>query len=139
MIDLKEFISSTLHQIVEGIVEAQGAEKGDNINAVGSKAVKNSKHAYSAGSYGTFTLVDFDIAVTAESNKTGKASIKVWGVGAEGGGDVRNQAVSRVVFSIPVRMPDGDKERAKMIAQKAVDQREKINDALTKASAELHR
>jgi hypothetical protein len=45
--------------------------------------------------FGVFARVDFDVAVTAESSVGGKGSIRVWGLGAEGGKDSRSQTVSR--------------------------------------------
>jgi len=85
--DLKTFIAETLQQICDdGIREAQSKEGGRAINAEGAKM--QSGHLIDAGSYGIFTRVDFDVAVSAESVGGAKGEIKVWGIGdIEGGAE----------------------------------------------------
>jgi hypothetical protein len=67
--DLKTFITETLQQICDGIREAQAKEGGGAINAEGAWGGKG--HLFSGGSYGTFTRVDFDVAVSAETGGGG--------------------------------------------------------------------
>jgi hypothetical protein len=62
------------------------------------------------GTYGIFTRVDFDVAVSAETVGGAKGGIKVWGIGdIEGGGERKTGHANRVAFSVPVRLPDGAK------------------------------
>lgn len=114
MIDLKDFISNTLQQIVAGVKDAQQTEDGMNVNA-DNAGYGQGGNLFSAGTYGSFTRVDFDVAVGAETSGAGKASIKVFGIGAEGGGEHKTNTASRINFSVPVRLPDGDGKRAENI------------------------
>ena len=103
--DLKTFVAETLKQIVDGVREAQSKEGGDAINA---------EAAPSSGSLlltrgGMFTRVDFDVAVSAETEGGGKGGIKVFSVGVEAGAAHKTGYANRITFSVPVRLPDGAK------------------------------
>lgn len=80
---------------------------GKNVNA-GFPGVLGSNLS-ALPDFGVFARVDFDVAVTAETTTGGKGSM--WGLGAEGGKDSRSQTVSRVVFAVPLRLPDGDQTK----------------------------
>lgn len=123
--ELEEFISETLGQILAGVAKAQDTEIGKNVNAASPGVLGSNLSALAE--FGVFARVDFDVAVTAESSVGGKGSIRVWGLGAEGGKDSRSQTVSRVVFAVPPRLPDGD--QSKKIAADAADaaRREKLS------------
>jgi hypothetical protein len=108
--DLKEFIKISLQQIVEGVSEAQGTELGGNINA-SNYGVPAGKNVFSANDLGMFTLVEFDVAVSAETTGKGDANLKVFGVGVGGGGEHKAGSANRIAFAVPVRLPDGDKSR----------------------------
>ncbi|MDF1631051.1 hypothetical protein [Mycoplana sp. MJR14] len=110
--DLKDFVAASLQQILEGVKQAQAAEGGDNINAE-NLGVPEGKNVFAAGTYGTFTLVEFDVAVSAETSGKGGANLKVFGVGLEGGGEHKAGRANRIAFAIPVRLPDGDRSRGK--------------------------
>ncbi|RKY07893.1 MAG: hypothetical protein DRP56_05000 [Planctomycetota bacterium] len=98
--DLKEFVSETLRQVIEGVKEAQ-------ISAPGNGAVVAPYYDYRK-------TVEYDVAVTAvEGTEAGaKAGISVWSIGA--GGNVKtestNTTVSRIKFSIPLELPKGSHE-----------------------------
>jgi hypothetical protein len=115
--ELDEFVSETLRQILAGVTKAQQGETGGNINAAFAGVA--SGNLIDGGNYGLFTRVDFDVAVTAETAGGGKASIKVWGLGAEGGGEKRSQTASRVSFTVPVRLPAGDQSKAEELRRRA--------------------
>jgi hypothetical protein len=104
--ELKTFITETLQQICTGIKEAQSAH--DAINAEGAGAVSGNLFA---NAYGNFTRIDFDVAVSAETGGGGKGSIKVFGVGAEGGAERKTAYANRITFSVAVRLPDGAKSK----------------------------
>jgi hypothetical protein len=111
MMDLKAFVAETLQQICDGIREAQSKEGGDAINAE-SNFGGVIGHIVACGSYGVFTKVDFDIAVSAESVGGAKGGIKVWGMGdIEGGAERKTGHANRIAFSVPVRLPDGAKSK----------------------------
>ena len=90
MMNLDDFVSETLRQIIAGVAKAQSADNGGNVNAAFAGVASGS--LIDGGGYGVFSRVDFDVATTAETSAAGKASVKVWSVGgAEGGGEKRNR------------------------------------------------
>ena len=112
--ELKDFIAETLSQIIEGVRIAQSTEDGANVNAAMSGA-EFGGHLVNVGTYGVATRVDFDVAVTAESKGGAGAKLNVFGVGAEGGASHTAGSANRINFSVPVRLPDGDKERERRV------------------------
>lgn len=121
--DLDEFISETLRQILAGVSAAQETDIGKNVNAAFNGVLGSNLSVFPK--LGVFARVDFDVAVTAETTTGGKGSIKVWGIGGEAGRDNKSQTVSRVVFAVPLRLPDGDQSRMIAAAEDAKAQREK--------------
>ncbi|MGL3605746.1 hypothetical protein ACSV9I_04475 [Rhizobium sp. G187] len=127
--ELKEFIKETIEQILAGISEAQAGSLGENVNAStdGGSATKDlGGHLINRGKFGVFTRIDFDVSVGAESEGKGGLRVAVFGQGVDAGGAHRSSNASRVLFSIPVRLPDGDAERAEGIIaerQKKADER----------------
>ncbi len=109
--DLKDFVSASLQQISDGVRQAQAIEGGENINAENA-GIPAGKNVFSSGMYGNFTLVEFDVAVSAETKGRGGANLQVFGVGFEGGGEHKAGSANRIAFAIPVRLPDGDDEKA---------------------------
>src|SRR5580700_5380305 len=104
--DLKDFVAVSLQQILEGIREAQRESiEGLNINA-SNDGVPTGKNIFT-GAYGTFTLVEFDVAVSAETNAKGDANLKVFGTGASGQIEHKAGSANRIAFAVPVRLPDG--------------------------------
>ncbi len=93
--DIKEFVSESLKQVIDGVVDA-------GIYAEEKKAVvpvyreRNQK-------------ITFDVAVTVvEGTETGgKAGISVWSIGAgvTGKSESSSSTVSRIKFDIPVELP----------------------------------
>lgn len=112
--ELKEFVAESLRQIIEGVKAAQAAPDGANVNAASVTPLSgnNIVHAFSSG---TFTMVQFDVAVSAEASGKAGGSVKVWGIGGEAGGERKTGNVSRIAFAVPVRLPDGDQSRAEGI------------------------
>jgi len=102
--DVKEFISETLKQIMDGVVDAQEHTKG--------------KNAIIAPYYDYRKTVSFDVAVTVVEGKetTGKAGISVWSIGAGVGGKTESSSstVSRIRFEIPVELPKGSQRPPQM-------------------------
>ena len=115
--DLKDFVAASLQQILEGVKQAQASDGGENINAELSHSGPGG-NLIDCGTFGLFTRVDFDVAVSAETSGKGGGNLKVFGVGLEGGAEHKSGAANRVVFSVPLRLPDGDKTRAEAVRQR---------------------
>jgi hypothetical protein len=98
--DLKNFVSETLRQIVDGINDAQRPTLP--------------KDAVIVPYYEKLEKVEFDVAVTAvEGTETsGKASINVWSIGAgvSGKSESSTSTVSRIRFSVAVELPKGSQK-----------------------------
>ena len=111
--NVEDFVAESLTQVIAGIRKAQAQTDGMNVNAsmVGASSGELGGHLFNADNYGMFSRVDFDIAVTAETTGKAGAGIKVWVVGVEAGGEHKSGTASRISFSVPVRLPDGDKAR----------------------------
>ena len=96
--DVKEFLSETMKQVVEGILDAQ-------------KQTKN-KGAIVVPHGGSEKVVRFDIAVavTEGTQASGVGSLQVYGDGSDVGGksESSNSIVHRVQFEVPVEYPNGE-------------------------------
>ena len=62
----------------------------------------------SAGAFGMYTRVDFDVAISAETQGGGKGSLEVFSVGISGGAERKSGYANRINFGVPIRLPDGD-------------------------------
>lgn len=110
--DLTEFVSQTLMQLVEGVRAAQkGIEQTKIVNPqifpVPGPTVRDiAKHgAFSAGGI-LIQMVDFDVALTAGSETSSeggaKVGIGVLSLGAAAKGETSSESISRISFSLPV-------------------------------------
>lgn len=102
--ELKDFITNSVLDVMNAIHDAQRAwaesvDKGA-INPVWDNTDRLRDHVQ---------MMEFDIAVTAESSKSGggKAGIKVVGVEIGGSGEAKSQSstVSRIKFAVPIVPP----------------------------------
>jgi len=97
--EVKDFVSETLKQIINGVADTQKYAK--------------EKNAVVAPYHSCQEKVDFDIAVTVVEGKEtgGKAGISVWSIGAgvSGKSESSNTTVSRIKFSIACDLPPGNK------------------------------
>ncbi len=111
---LKDFISETLKEIIDGVSDAQKyySEKGGLINPVldftgADKAVVY----YARDTQQIPQFIDFDVAITASEESGTKGGIGVWvgpvGAGIKGKSDTSNTSTNRIKFSIPVILPKG--------------------------------
>ncbi len=111
--ELKDFVTETLSQIIEGIKNAQ-------IFADKSNAKINPKELYplnfsTSGAYADSKkerlaqFMEFDIAVTASKGSSGKAGVGVFtgvlGIGGQTQSETSNQTVNRIKFSVPIFLP----------------------------------
>lgn len=118
--ELQAFVTETLVQLVNGVVEAQKklADSGARINYGSSNRdtrIGNADQRFIVG-YGVYEeKIDFDVAVFVSEGTTagGGAGIRVWGIGI--GGDVSKDAKSgsesRIKFSVPVMFPPHPPEK----------------------------
>ena len=118
--ELQEFISTTLVQIVKGIENAKEQLKD-------SKAIINPRNVSTGGVthpsihgyldthkqfYKVVQKIDFDVAVTAEKAKETSGAIGIHvgsiGLGSKGRSESNSSVVSRIQFSIPIVLPMED-------------------------------
>jgi hypothetical protein len=112
--ELKDFISTTLAAIIDGVVDAQERvqSKGAHINPGGLMRTTRvlSENAIWDNSTNNYArTVSFDIAVTVEDGTKTNAKIGVvagvFNLGAGGESANKQQAINRVQFSVPVLFP----------------------------------
>ncbi len=99
--ELDEFISKTLVQIIAGVTKAQD-EHSDLVNPMGAGKVYRVNRPPSEA----VKSVDFDVAVTVEEKKGAKggAKISVLGnnIGGSGGSESTERSVTKIKFSVPI-------------------------------------
>ena len=104
-VELGEFVSEALEQIIVGVRTAQEKTAG----AVAPLTKAQSEDAYFGGTRRQAQLVEFDIAITAtqESGRGAKIGVlaATLGVGVEKQVAEQTERVSRVRFSVPVVFP----------------------------------
>ena len=106
--ELKEFVSSTLSQIAEGILEAQQHALKNNytISPEPSRSQTMIADATLNGSLpGGTSPVEFDIALTTTSTQGAEARAKVVIFNASIGGNSVENSQSRIKFTIGVNWP----------------------------------
>lgn len=107
---LKDFVSETLNQIVEGIIAAQrfGDERGALVNPKGLVG-SNNKADWDRASGESASRIEFDVAITAVEGKGTKGGIGVFvgaiGLGSQGQSETSQSTVSRIKFSVPLHLP----------------------------------
>ena len=105
--NLAEFVEEALSEMLAGIRNAQKKDGGQEI------AAEMFEDASRFGVVGSgkeiFTIVQFDVSISAETKGGGKAGLRVWSIGAEGSGEHTAQHTNRVKFSVPLRLPLGGK------------------------------
>ena len=114
--ELNEFVKTVLSEVVSGIREAQ------EIDGVGAFIVPAGIGGHNYADHPrvsikarlSSTIIDFDIAVTAEEGKStsGGGGLKVAGIGAklDGTSSSKDTHVSRIQFAIPILLPESQKQ-----------------------------
>jgi hypothetical protein len=111
--DLKEFISETIVQVVEGVEDARRKVKDKGVG-INPQLTTNPSHAEVHGllrhGMNTFAqVINFDVALTVLEGKGTKGGIGIFaagiGLGSSGQSQSENSSVSRVKFSIPLVLP----------------------------------
>jgi len=113
--NLDEFVKEVLIEIISGIRGAQDVKGGAFIVPSGDGGHEYAKHSrVSSSARLKSTIVDFDIALTAEdSSKTaGGGGLKVVGIGAniQGESSSKDTTVSRIQFAIPILLPESQRK-----------------------------
>lgn len=111
MVELKQFITETLRDIVEGIQEAQAIEGVGGL--IAPKGIGGHTFSPESGVYHqaqiVSTVVKFNVAVTAETADAAKGhggiKILAFGGGIEGQVSSKESAVSHIQFPVPLVMP----------------------------------
>lgn len=108
--ELEDFIDQALSQILAGIRKAQAREGGAYIVPDGDGGHDYALHPrLSSSARLKSTVVDFDIAVTAEDSTKvgGSGGLKVMSFGAKVEGDLssKESVASRIQFAIPLLLP----------------------------------
>jgi len=109
--ELDDFIDQALTQILSGIRKAQNRNGGAFIVAAGDSGHNYSNHPRVAASARLkSTIVDFDIAVTAEdaTKVGGSGGLRVMGFGAkvEAGTEAKEISATRIQFAVPLLLPE---------------------------------
>ena len=110
--ELKDFVRSVLSNIVTDLREAQRIDSvGAFIVPAGIGGHEYAEHPRVSMKSGiSSTIVDFDIAVTAEDSKSigGKGGIRIasFGASAEGEAESKDTHVSRIQFAVPILLPE---------------------------------
>jgi hypothetical protein len=112
---LQEFVSGALIQIVDGIRDAQGIGAKSGAIVAPHEVFGDTKDLIHTEHGRPIHKVTFDVAVTSEEGKSSKGGIGVVvatiGFGTQGQADSRNTSVSRLNFSVPIVYPvQGDSE-----------------------------
>ena len=114
--ELKEFVTHSLTDIIGGVIDAQELTKdtGAIINPAMSGASKSDGVVYidretSETYHRSINMFDFDVAITASEGKGTKGIIMVVSGILSGAGQVstsgESSEVSRIKFSVPVVLP----------------------------------
>ena len=113
--ELKDFVSQTLAQIIEGvkdaaaIAEPMGAQVNPYINSPPAELERQGM-LYTEGN--AAQVVKFDVAVTVTEGTGTKGAIGVFAgvvsLGSAGQSQSENTSVSRIQFSVPVVLPRAD-------------------------------
>mgnify|MGYP001131451635 CR=1 FL=1 len=109
--DLREFVSMTLQDIVKGIQEAQKVEGVGGCIAPSGIGGHNFSSSSDISHNGRIvsTVVRFDVALTVEKSETsgGKGGVSIAVLSAGLGAQVssKNSAASRIQFAVPVVLP----------------------------------
>jgi hypothetical protein len=105
--DLKEFVSQTLGQIIEGVKAAQETAKaaGAEVNPHMTRAVVQATTMSGLPSRD----VDFDVALTVTEGTGTKGGIGIvagpFALGSTGQSTAQNSSVSRIRFSVALALP----------------------------------
>jgi hypothetical protein len=106
--ELDEFISKTLQQIVDGVESARRAKGNEIVNPTVVGIIPSGK------SYVNERLIhyiDFDVAVTVQDSRDtqggGKISVLGMNLGGKMDASTQSQTVTRIKFDVPLAYSEG--------------------------------
>ncbi len=113
--ELKEFVSQALIELMEGIIIAQKhAVNCDAIISPNTETRLKTKLGVIDGFEWESNNIEFDVAISTSDNLEGKVGAGIFvapfSLGGQTKGELYNQTVSRLKFSIPIFLP-GQKEK----------------------------
>ena len=110
--DLKEFVSEALVQIISGVKDAQdkAIELGGKVNPrITGSSEYASQHGFLRTADDPAQIVQFDVALTVTEGTGTKGGIGVFAgainLGSSGQSSNENSSVSRVKFAVPLTLP----------------------------------
>ena len=110
--DLKDFVSQTLTQIVAGVQESQAFadQHAASVNPeLSGTQAEAAKHGFLWSEAGFAQIVSFDVALTVTEGTGTKGGIGVFAgavtLGSSGQSATTNSSVSHVKFSVPLVLP----------------------------------
>lgn len=121
--ELNEFVSETLKQIIEGVKTVQWDNRGYSTGIIGSKqehllstgATINPKYSgdlrhYELHKECNLDIIEFDVAITVteqeKKDRGGGLKISVLSADASKSLSETNQTVSKVKFKVPITLPE---------------------------------
>ena len=115
--ELKEFVSESLKQIIDGVIDPQtyAKSKGASIIPTGIKyPASNNNIPFIVGMRGSVNkpvqVMEFDVAVTVTQTGEAKAGLGIFsgvlGVGAQAILEDGNVIANRIKFAVPFLFPD---------------------------------
>lgn len=112
MIKLEDFITEVLGQIIKGVknADAVAAEHEAIINPPAYRSTQGYLyHDVDHNIGNSIEEIEFDIAITAVEKSEGKAGagifVSVIGLGAQTKEGLENSTISRIKFSVPIKLP----------------------------------
>ena len=111
--ELKDFVSETLSQIIQGVNDAKATANDNNatINPhLTSNHTEMSKQGILWASGQAAQIVKFDVALTVTEGTGTKGGIGIFAgavnLGSSGESQSENTSVSRIQFSVPIVLPN---------------------------------
>lgn len=111
-VQLTEFVSEALRQILEGVATAQGVASGGAINPKNrpvNNAVANSPAVADHTGFYSVQNIEFDVVVTATHETEKKVGVGVIAGFVTGGAGGRKESTgesqTRIRFTVPVQFP----------------------------------
>jgi len=109
--DLKDFISESLIQIIDGVIVAQEYANEKKADVAPRLSAESGPRDTFRALHGNEPLqtVEFDVAVTASETDKAEGTIGILvatlGVGVKGSEETQTTELSRIKFSVPIGLP----------------------------------
>jgi hypothetical protein len=113
VIELHDFVSETIKQVIDGVVTAQEYAKQKNavVNPQLNYHIQNQDLLIDQATKQPVQSISFDVAVTAAEGTKTQGGIAVFtgmiGLGSKGQSEKSNEMINRIQFSVPLALPIG--------------------------------